>query len=52
MSHGLCYSGEPPILEGYLDASWITNKDDSSFTSGWVFYIYVWGGVIPWSSKE
>ena len=50
MSHGLCYSGEPPVLEGYSDASWITNKEDSSSTSGWIF-IYG-GGAISWSSKK
>ena len=34
MSHGLCNSGEHSVLEGYSNASWITNKDDSSSTSG------------------
>ena len=50
MCNGLCYSGEFPVLEGYSDASWITNKEDSSFTSGWVFMYG--GGVILWSSKK
>ena len=39
--YGIAYSGEPPILEGYSDASWITNEEDNSFTSGRVF---VYGG--------
>ena len=50
INYGLCYSGESMVLEGYLDGSWITNKGDSSPTSGWVL-IY-WGGVISWSSKK
>ena len=46
----ISYSGEPPILEGYSDASWITNKKDNSSTSGWVF---VYGeGAILWFSKK
>ncbi|XP_057538096.1 secreted RxLR effector protein 161-like [Amaranthus tricolor] len=47
--YGIAYGGEPPILEGYSDASWITNEEDNSSTSGWVF-VYG-GGVISWSSK-
>ena len=50
ISHGLCYSGEPSVLEGYLDASWITNKEDSSSTSGWVFMYG--GGAISWFSNK
>ncbi|GJY91789.1 zinc finger, CCHC-type containing protein [Tanacetum coccineum] len=26
-----------PVLEGYTDASWISNTEDNSSTSGWVF---------------
>ena len=48
--YGIAYSGKPPILEGYSDASWITNEEDDSSTSSWVF-IYG-GGVISWSSKK
>ena len=47
MDRGITYSGEPPILEGYFDASWITNEEDNS---SWVF-IYR-GGAISWSSKK
>ena len=50
MSHGLCYKEEPQGLEGYSDASWITNKEDSSSTSGWIFMYG--GGAISWSSKK
>ena len=49
MNQKLCYSGEPQVLEGYSDGSWITNKEYSSSTSGWIF---VYGGdAISWSSK-
>nr|GEX91945.1 hypothetical protein [Tanacetum cinerariifolium] len=33
----LVYSGYPSVLEGYIDASWISNTEDNSSTSGWVF---------------
>ena len=32
--YGIAYSGEPFILEGYFDASRITNEEDNSYTSG------------------
>ena len=40
INYGITYSGEPLILKGYFDASWNTNEEDNSSTSGWVF---VWG---------
>ena len=47
---GLTYVGSPSVLEGYSDASWITNEDDHSSTSGWVFLLG--GGAISWASKK
>jgi hypothetical protein len=38
------------MLEGYLDASWITSTSDNKSTSGWVFTLG--GGVISWASKK
>ncbi|GJY38715.1 zinc finger, CCHC-type containing protein [Tanacetum coccineum] len=32
----LVYSGYPSVLEGYTDASWISNTKDNSSTSGWL----------------
>ena len=29
----LCYSGYPSVLEGYSDASWITDKEDYASAS-------------------
>ncbi|GKA07000.1 zinc finger, CCHC-type containing protein [Tanacetum coccineum] len=39
-----------PVLEGYTDASWISNTKDNSSTSGWVFLLG--GGAISWASKK
>ncbi|GKA07424.1 zinc finger, CCHC-type containing protein [Tanacetum coccineum] len=39
-----------PVLEGYTDASWISNTEDNSSTSGWVFLLA--GGAISWASKK
>ncbi|GJS35541.1 zinc finger, CCHC-type containing protein [Tanacetum coccineum] len=37
MDYGLEYSGDPSVLEGYTDASWITDQEDYASTSGWIF---------------
>ncbi|GJS94563.1 zinc finger, CCHC-type containing protein [Tanacetum coccineum] len=37
-------------VEGYTDASWNSNIEDNSSTSGWVFLLG--GGVISWASKK
>ncbi|KAJ9566099.1 hypothetical protein OSB04_002065 [Centaurea solstitialis] len=50
MDYGLTYTGFPSVLEGYSDASWITNKEDHSSTSGWVFLLG--DGAICWASKK
>ena len=50
MNYGLSYMGFPSVLEGYSDASWINNAEDSSSTSGWVFLLG--GGAISWASKK
>ena len=50
MDYCITYNGEPHILEGYSDASGITNEEDNSSTSVWMF-IYG-GGAISWSSKN
>nr|GEW37122.1 hypothetical protein [Tanacetum cinerariifolium] len=38
------------VLEGYIDASWISNTEGNSSTSGWVFLLS--GGIISWASKK
>ncbi|XP_071687399.1 secreted RxLR effector protein 161-like [Rutidosis leptorrhynchoides] len=47
---GITYTGFPSILEGYSDASWITNMEDHSLTTGWIFLLG--GGAISWASKK
>ncbi|GJW76785.1 hypothetical protein Tco_0138467 [Tanacetum coccineum] len=50
MDYSLTYIGYPLDLEGYTSASWISNSEDNSSTSGWVFLLG--GGVISWASKK
>nr|GEW57327.1 zinc finger, CCHC-type [Tanacetum cinerariifolium] len=46
----LVYSDYPSVLEGYTNASWISNTEDNLSTSGWVFLLG--GGAIFWASKK
>ncbi|GJT21196.1 zinc finger, CCHC-type containing protein [Tanacetum coccineum] len=39
-----------PVLEYYIDASWISNAEDNLSTSGRVFLLG--GGAISWASKK
>ncbi|GKA35132.1 hypothetical protein Tco_0721623 [Tanacetum coccineum] len=39
MDYRLKYTGYPSVLEGYIDASWISNTEYNSSTSGWVFLL-------------
>ncbi|GJV66969.1 zinc finger, CCHC-type containing protein [Tanacetum coccineum] len=50
MDYRLVYSGYPSVLEGYTDASWISNTEDNSSTSDWVFLLG--GGAISWAPKK
>nr|GEW44047.1 zinc finger, CCHC-type [Tanacetum cinerariifolium] len=50
MDYRLVYFGYPSVLEGYIDASWISNTEDNSSISGWVFLLG--GGAIFWASKK
>ncbi|GJW25182.1 zinc finger, CCHC-type containing protein [Tanacetum coccineum] len=50
MDYRWIYTGYPLVLEGYTDASWISNTEDNSSTSGWVFLLG--GGAISWASKK
>ena len=50
MNYGIYYSGYPTVIEGFTDASWITNQEDHSSTSGWIFTLG--GGAISWGSKK
>ena len=48
--YGLSYSGYPLVIEGYSDASWITDKEDYASTSGWIYLLG--GGAVSWTSKK
>ncbi|GJX80195.1 zinc finger, CCHC-type containing protein [Tanacetum coccineum] len=37
MDYGLSYVGFPSVLKGYSDESWITNSEDHTSTTSWVF---------------
>ncbi|GJV79184.1 zinc finger, CCHC-type containing protein [Tanacetum coccineum] len=50
IDYGLSYVGFPLVLEGYSDASWITNSEDHTSTSGWVFLLG--RGAISWAFKK
>ncbi|GJX20853.1 hypothetical protein Tco_0223530 [Tanacetum coccineum] len=50
VDYGLEYSRDPSVLEGYTDASWITDQEDYAATSGWIFTLG--GGVVSWGSKK
>ncbi|XP_070033031.1 secreted RxLR effector protein 161-like [Nicotiana tomentosiformis] len=50
MNYGILYSGFPYTLEGYSDANWISNSDETKFTSGYVFTLG--GGAISWKSAK
>ncbi|GJV31309.1 hypothetical protein Tco_1391709 [Tanacetum coccineum] len=50
MDYSLTYIGYPLVLEGYTDASWISNTKDNLSTNGWVFLLG--GGAISYASKK
>nr|GFB55764.1 zinc finger, CCHC-type [Tanacetum cinerariifolium] len=50
MNYGLSYVGCPYVIEGYSDASSITNSEDHTSTTGWVFLLG--GGAISWAFKK
>ena len=50
IDYGIVYTGYPSILEGYTDASWITDSEDHFSTTGWIFTLR--GGAISWGSKK
>ena len=50
IDYGIVYNGYLVVLEGFTDASWITDREDHSFTSGWIFTLG--GGAISWGSKK
>ncbi|KAK4350076.1 hypothetical protein RND71_029389 [Anisodus tanguticus] len=47
---GLHYSRYPAVLEGYIDANWISDIENTKSTSGYVFIIG--GGAVSWKSSK
>ncbi|XP_071694001.1 secreted RxLR effector protein 161-like [Rutidosis leptorrhynchoides] len=50
MDYGITYTGFFSVLEGYSDVSWITNDEDHSSTTGWIFLLGE--DDISWASKK
>ena len=48
--YGLHYTRYPAVIEGYSDASWISDIKDSKSTSGYVFTLA--GAAISWKSSK
>ncbi|GJS87919.1 hypothetical protein Tco_0770555 [Tanacetum coccineum] len=48
MDYRLTYTGYPSVLEGYTDASWISNAEDNSSTSGWFVALVAAGKEAEW----
>ncbi|XP_070026188.1 secreted RxLR effector protein 161-like [Nicotiana sylvestris] len=50
MNYSIKYSGFLIVLEGYSDANWISNSDETKSTSGYVFTLS--GGAVAWKSAK
>ncbi|XP_071902719.1 secreted RxLR effector protein 161-like [Coffea arabica] len=50
MNFGILYSGFPTVLEGYSDANWISDSNDTKSTSVYVFTLG--GGAVAWKSAR
>jgi len=50
MDYAIEYSGFPTVLEGYSDANWISDSDETKSTSGYVFTLG--GGAVTWRSAR
>ncbi|GJW52759.1 DNA polymerase zeta catalytic subunit-like protein [Tanacetum coccineum] len=49
-AHGLPYIKYPPVLEGFCDATWISNHNEGKSTSGYVFTLG--GADVSWKSSK
>jgi len=50
MNWSLYFSKFPSVLEGFCDANWVSDNDEVSSTSGYVFTLG--GGAISWKSAK
>jgi len=46
----LHFNNFPTVLEGYCDANWVTDNNEVSSTSGYVFTLG--GGAVSWKSSK
>lgn len=49
INHCLHYSNFPSVLEGYCDANWVSDNNEVSTTSGYIFTLG--GGAVTWKSR-
>ena len=49
-NYGLHYSRYPAVLEGYYEANWILDTNDSQSTSGYLFTLG--GAAVSWKSSK
>uniref|UniRef100_A0A2N9EK44 Integrase catalytic domain-containing protein n=1 Tax=Fagus sylvatica TaxID=28930 RepID=A0A2N9EK44_FAGSY len=50
LNYGVHYTRYPPVLEGYSDANWISDTNDTKSTSG---YVFTFGGAtVSWKSSK
>lgn len=50
MAYGIMYNGFPAVLKGYNDVNWITDSDETKFTSDYVFTLGE--DTISWKSTK
>ena len=50
INYGLHYNGNPSVIEGYCDANWISDTEESLATSGYIYTLG--GGAISWKSVK
>ncbi|KAK6144709.1 hypothetical protein DH2020_021529 [Rehmannia glutinosa] len=50
IDYAINFSGFPDVLEGYSDANWITDSEETKSTSGYVFTLAC--GAISWKSAK
>ena len=50
VNYGILYSGFSSTLEGHCDANWISDSDETKFTSGYMFTLG--GGAVSWRSAK
>uniref|UniRef100_A0A2N9GZ77 Integrase catalytic domain-containing protein n=1 Tax=Fagus sylvatica TaxID=28930 RepID=A0A2N9GZ77_FAGSY len=50
LNYGVHYTRYPVVLEGYSDANWISDTNDTKSTSGYVFTLG--GAAVSWKSSK